>query len=163
MFIIYTCVYTYIYIYTHIIIVYTHTHTHYTCIHLPSALPLYPPLAAPPVTFHLHLSLTAVDICIGVCTVFLSLSTLLSDSIWPVLPHAGSDFRESVGYAADAGRTAAANTRYKRSESSKAQSSLSFSLSLSLCVPLAGARGALAGARCACALARPRSRVHTTM
>ena len=34
-------------------------------------------------------------------------------------PHAGSDFRESLGYTADAGRTAAANTPYKRSESSK--------------------------------------------
>ena len=51
----------------------------------------------------------------------LSLSTLLSDAFWPVLPHAGSDFRESLGYAADAGRTAAANTPYKRSASSKAR------------------------------------------
>ena len=59
---------------------------------------------------------------------FWSLS-LLSDAFWPVLPHAGSDFRESLGYAADAGRTAAANTPYKRSESSKARK-LSLSLSI---------------------------------
>ena len=76
--------------------------------------------------FKRHLTFVLVS-----ALLLLSLSTLLSDAFWPVLPHAGSDFRESLGYTADAGRTAAANTPYKRSESSKLKA---LSLSLSLCI-----------------------------